>query len=426
MQQHCAAAGTAPEHDPHRFLDHRLAVTPAGVLRDTYLGAGFDYGPLRIYGGHLLGQGLWVALACGLPLSLAFPHSEPLLLALGQPPAVAAEAAVYLGALSWSVLPFLGFVALRGFLYALGETRPVMVITLAANLVNALANYALLEGRLGCPALGVAGLGYATALARFFMLLPLAAWVARPRYARHRPRWGAPDPAALRRLLALGAPVGLLTVLEAGGFGAAGMVVGWLGEVPLAAHQVVLTIASTTFMVPLGLSIASAVLVGQEVGRGRPADALRLGATALAMGAGFMATSAALLLAFPLALAGAFTRDPAVLAVAVTLLPVAGAFQVFDGLQVVAAGCLRGAGETRTPLAANVLGFWCLGLPGGGYLAHRAGWGAAGVWWGLAAALLVTGLVLSASFLRGRWGGGPSSVRVEEERDLPSPPGGPP
>lgn len=353
--------------------------------------------------GHYMSQGLWLSLAFGLPLTWAFCHGEPILLALGQPPAVAAMGADYLAALALGVIPFLAYVAVRGFCHGLGDTRSAMVVTLVANLVNVAANHALLTGNWGAPALGVAGLGYATAISRTFMLAGLVWAARRPRLAAGRARWDSPDLATLREVLALGIPIGLLLVLEAGGFGAAGLLVGWLGELPLAAHQVVLTGCTTTFMVPLGLATAAALVVGQGLGRGQPDEAWADGRVCLGLGVAFMACSGAVMASFPEGLARLFTDHPGTVAAAAALFPYGAAFQIVDAMQCVSSGCLRGAGDTRTTLVCNLLGFWICGLPLGYLLAFRMGWGAPGVWAGLITALTVTGTTLSVRFLAGWW-----------------------
>lgn len=361
--------------------------------------------------GGLLGQGLWVALALGIPLSLALRHMEPVLLRLGQPPEVAHLCALYLDSLSWCAVPFLAFTATRSFFYGLGDTRSVMVVTLLANAVNAAADYAVLQGSFGFPKLGVAGLGYATTCSRTFMFLALVALARRRRFAAHRPRLGTPDPALIRRILVLGLPIGALILFEAGGFSGAAMLIGNLGELPLAGHQIVITMASTTFMVPLGISSAAAVAVGQEMGRGDLARAALMGRLALGLATAAMALSGLCFWLLPGLLARLFTPDPTVIAVAASLFPIAACFQIFDGLQCVAAGALRGAGDTQAPMLANLAGYWGLGLPLGWALGFPGGLGARGVWWGLALALVFTAAVLTLRFLRGTWSRGLATQR---------------
>ncbi len=262
-------------------------------------------------------------------------------------------------------------------------------------------------GHFGFPALGVLGSAWATTVSRWFMagLLLVLGWHDVRRYLERR----APnllDPRPLGRMLRLGSPIGAQMVLEVGVFGAVALLMGSLGIAQVAAHQVVLNLASLTFMVPLGVSGAAAVIVGHAVGRADVAAVRRSTWSALVVGAGFMACMALLLAGAPRMLAGLYTTDPAVLALAVLLLPIAGVFQVFDGLQVVSIGLLRGLGDTHVPVIVNIVGFWCIGMPVSLWLGLGLGYGAVGLWWGL-----VVGLVIVATFLIAR-------VKQRESRDL--------
>lgn len=196
-------------------------------------------------------------------------------------------------------------------------------------------------------------------------------------------------------MLRVGAPVGVQQGLEFGVFGAAGLLVGLLGAVPLASHQVALQLAALTFMVPLGVAQATCVLVGQAVGRGDPHGARRATGTGLALGAGFMAMTAVALLLAPEELARIFSHEEDVVATAALLLPIAGVFQVFDGVQAVAAGALRGIGDTRVPMVVNLVGFWLVGLPVSAVLGLARGGGPAGVWWGLATGIGAVAVLLT-------------------------------
>ncbi len=354
-----------------------------------------------------LQRGLVLSVVLTVPLSLALATVKPVLTLVGQPAEVVPYAAGYIYRVMPAVWPTLAFVVLRQTLQAQRRPAPIFVTTVAANLLNAGLNYLWVFGKLGFPALGVLGSAWATAVSRWAMALLLLAlgWNRLVPFLRRR----APnllDARPLLRMLRLGAPIGGQMVLEAGAFGAVALLMGWLGVVQVAAHQIAINIASLTFMVPLGVSSAAAVIVGHAVGRGDAGAVRRSTKAALCVGAGFMAAAAAVLIGAPHLLAALYSDDAAVLALAALLLPIAGVFQVFDGLQVVAIGLLRGLGDTRLPMVANVLGFWCIGIPVSLWLGFGRGHGAVGLWWGL-----VIGLVIVAVFLVLR-------VLERERRDL--------
>jgi MATE family multidrug resistance protein len=309
----------------------------------------------------------------------------------------------YLSILTWSLPPLLFYVAFRRYLQAMNVVRPVMFALVAANVVNAIANWILIYGRFGAPAMGVRGSAYATLVARIFM----AGWllIVILRHEAHvTPRLrDTPlgiDLARLRRLFALGFPAAGQAVLEVGVFAAATALAGRVSANALAAHQIALNLAALTFMVPLGVSSAAAVRVGQAVGRRDPRGAASAGWTAIALGVGFMSAAATGFLLMPRALIHAFTRDPAVLELGVSLLFVAAVFQLFDGLQGVTTGALRGLGNTHTAMLWNLAGHWLVGLPLGYYLCFRLGLGVIGLWWGLSVGLMICGVALLLVWIR--------------------------
>jgi multidrug resistance protein, MATE family len=220
--------------------------------------------------------------------------------------------------------------------------------------------------------------------------------------------------APLRRMLALGAPIGIQYQLEYGVFAVVGVMMGWLGTTELAGHQVAINLASFTFMVPLGVSAAAAVVVGHAVGRGDAAAARRAAAAALVCGVAFMSASALVMLAFPMALARVYTTSESVAQIAATLIPIAGVFQVFDGTQVVSIGILRGAADTRAPMLVNVLGFWLLGLPVSAALGFVTAAGPRGLWWGLTVGLMVVAGILLWR-VRRRLSGDVSRVQIDHD-----------
>lgn len=342
-----------------------------------------------------LQRGLLLALMISAVTSLGFLPARLVFIMLGQPAEVVPRAASYALASIPGVLPFFGFIVLRQTLQAMGRLMPIVITILLANLLNFGLAWALIFGHLGAPSMGAAGAAWASSAARWGMMLGLFALAWRdlaPRLAHVRSEVMELGP--LLRMLRIGVPIGLQFQLEMGAFSVVALLMGRIGTKAIAAHQIAINIASLTFMVPLGISGAAAVLVGQAVGTGDAAGARRGALAALLAGAGFMLISGLILMGAPGQLAGVYTRDAAVLSVAVTLIPIAGVFQVFDGLQVVSIGVLRGVGDTRTPLLVNILCFWLLGLPVSLALAFRAGLGAAGLWWGL-----VVGLIAVSVFM---------------------------
>jgi MATE family multidrug resistance protein len=341
-----------------------------------------------------LQRGLVLALGLSALVAGFLAFSEPILRALDQPEEVIPLAARYMRISIAGAPAFLLFVAQRQTLQATHRLRPLVLVILGANLVNALLDWLLIAGALGLPASGSAGCSWATVVARWSMALGLL-WVAG---LEHRARLWPPAPglwssAAFARMLHVGFPIGLSFGLEIAAFATVMVFMGQLGPTELAAHQVVMSLASASFMLPLGLSMASAVRVGNAIGAGDAAGAKRAIEVALALGAGTMAVSGALFVGMPGLLARIFTDLEDVLVIAVTLLPIAGLFQVFDGLQGVALGCLRGMADTRVPFAIHLAGFWGVAVPLSAYLGLTRGLGARGLWWGLAAGLCLVAVV---------------------------------
>jgi MATE family multidrug resistance protein len=340
-------------------------------------------------------RGALLALVASLPASLALWPGTFLLTVLRQPIDVVPVAAGYALASIPGVFPFLAFIVLRQTLQAMGRVAPIVVTIVLANLANLFFNWVLIFGKLGFSPMGAVGSGWASSLSRWLMLLGLLgfAWPLLKGYVRPlRPEVFLLRP--LGRMIRLGAPIGIQLSLEFWAFGTIGILMGWMGTVAMAGHQVALNLASLTFMVPLGISQATAVLVGQGVGRGDPAGARRAAGAGLLIGVGFMTLTAALFLLFPETLALVYSDEAEVVALAALLIPLAGVFQVFDGLQVVSSGVLRGVGDTRSPMIVNLLGFWCLGIPVSLWLGFWTPAGPVGLWWGL-----VVGLAAVAVFL---------------------------
>jgi multidrug resistance protein, MATE family len=347
--------------------------------------------------GRAVQRGLVLALGLTVFTTLGFLPAAAVFRLLAQPADVIPDAARFV---LWSIpglLPWFAFMVLRQSLQALGKIAPLVVVVIVANASNVALNWVLIYGNLGAPPLGVTGSAIATSVSRWVLALGVLA-MAWPTLRRHLAFRVDEmfDRVALSRMVIIGLPIGGQYLLEYATFALTGLMMGWLGTVPVAAHQIALNLAALTFMVPLGVSAAAAVLVGRAVGRDDPDAARRFATTALGLGAGFMVISAGALLAIPGALASVYTNDDAVRALAMALIPIAGVFQLFDGAQVVCIGVLRGIADTRAPLVINVLGFWLIGVPVGAWLAFGLGMGPVGLWWGLVAGLSVVAVMLVA------------------------------
>ena len=340
-------------------------------------------------------RGVLMAGILTLPVSLLLMVAAPVFAVARQPPEVVPLAAAYALRSVPGTFPFLLFIVFRQSLQAMRQTVPIVAAIVVANLANAGLNWVLIFGHLGFPAMGVVGSAWATSASRALLLVVL--WLAARRELapllspfRREVRQLTP----LGRMLRLGLPIGTQHLLEFGAFALVALMMGSLGTLQMAGHQIAINLAALTFMVPLGVGDAASVLVGQAVGRGDPGGPRAAARAALASGAAFMAMTAALFLGFPEPLARLYSRHVEVIAVAAALIPIAGVFQVFDGLQAVASGVLRGIGDTRGPMLINLLGYWVLGIPLSVYLGFVAGLGPVGLWWGLVLGLGVVAMAL--------------------------------
>lgn len=344
-----------------------------------------------------LQRGVLVALAASLPVAVLWLFTGDVLVALRQQPQIAAIAHRYVLVQLPSQFGFLVFCAMRQYLQGRGILRPMLFVALAANVLNVLLNWMFIHGHLGAPALGAVGSGVATSLVQLFMPIALFALIRRGRL--HEGAW-APwsrevlDWGAIRAILAIGAPIGLHFAAEIWGFQIVILWSGWLGSNELAANSVVLNFASLSFMIPLGVGLASVTRVGNLIGAGRPDQAQTAAWSALALGTGVMALFGVVFFVFRQSIGSIFVEDATVLALIASAMPVAAAFQVFDGAQVVATGVLRGMGVTRPSAAANLVGYYVLGLPLGYWLTFERDLGIRGLWWGIALGLAIVAFVL--------------------------------
>jgi MATE family multidrug resistance protein len=350
-----------------------------------------------------LAQGVYLAIAY-TPIAMLLvgfaPHLFPL---LGITETVRAPAREYIQLLNLSALPLLIYVAFRRYLQGVGKVRPVTFALISANLVNWFGNWALIYGKLGLPAMGVRGSALSTCVARVYMAAVLVWWAWKHERERGHPlfaHWPGLRPAQFRRLLVLGWPAASQLLFEVGAFSLATLMAGRLSPDILAAHQIVLNSASLTYMVPLGVSAAAAISVGHAVGAGNRALARRNGSMAIAIGAVFMALAATAFLTIPQTLIHVYTHDRQTVAVGVRLLAVAAVFQVFDAIQGVGTGALRGLGKTRGPMVINLIAYGVIGLPIGYSLCFKTPLGIYGLWSGLTLALIFAAALVLAMWLK--------------------------
>jgi MATE family multidrug resistance protein len=356
------------------------------------VGAGDDEGVARS-----MQRGLILAAALSVAVGLLMAPASQVLTAFRQSSDVVPDAARYLRISIAGVWPHLTFVVLRQSLQAMHRVAAVVWTVLTANVVNAVLNWVFIFGHFGSPAMGAAGSALATAISRWLMLglLLAGAWpLLRPHLVPIRTEvWSGP---ALARLLRLGAPIGVQQALEAAAFGAVGLLMGVLGTIEMAAHQIAITLAALTFMVPLGVGSAAAVRVGRAIGAHDAPRARAAVRAAYLCGIGFMSLTAVVFLSAPSLLARAFTGDERVIALAAVLIPIAGLFQIFDGGQAVGAGVLRGAGDTAVPLVVMLAAYWLVGVPVSWYLGFHTSLRAVGLWWGFVVSLGGVAIVLLA------------------------------
>src|SRR3954466_15212658 len=349
--------------------------------------------------------GLWLIAIAIAPYWLILWHVGDLMRAFGQAPELADQGQTFLRAYMWCTGPWLLFQLLRNFVSALERPRVVLWLSIGGIAVNALLSWSLIFGHLGLPALGLMGGGLGSTLTWLLMCGALIAVVLTERRFRRFHlfgHWWRFDRQRLLAMTRLGWPIGLTMALEMGVFALAAYFMGWIGAPAVAAHAVALQLAALTFMVPLGLGQAATVRVGLALGRGDQAAVTRAGWTAWVIGVAFMATMALVMWSIPRRRVTLFLTDvPAngvTIALAVSFLKVAGAFQLFDGAQVIGAGMLRGLHDTRWPLIFALVGYWGVGLGIGAWLAFGQDWKGLGIWVGLA-----SGLAAVAALMLGRW-----------------------
>ncbi len=343
-----------------------------------------------------LAAGLVLAACCTPMVMGCILLCVPLLAAIGVQPAIRAGAIPFVDVLVWSVPPLMLYSAFRRYLQGFHRVRPVTFALISANIINVVGDWVLIYGHWGVPAMGIRGAALSTVFARIYMAAVLYGSVLlldREAFTEFRNlRDGA------WKLLRLGFPAALTIGFEVGVFNAATAIAGTLNPVSLAAHTIALNAASVTYMVPLGIGSAAAVSVGRALGAGDRRQAARAGWTAIGIGVVFEIFAALTFIVLPRQIAEVYTHDERVISFSITLLAIAAVFQLFDGLQTIAGGALRGAGNTVTPMLWNLIAYWVIGLPLGIWLCFRWKWGAVGIWDGLCLSLILIGIGLVATW----------------------------
>lgn len=379
-----------------------VAVFGMGLLLglDTLVSQAFGAGRLNQCR-RLLYQGLWLAVLIAPVIIGVSAIALATMGTWGLNPDIRGLAEPYLWIVSLSSLPLMLYASLRRYLLGIHRARPIMIALVSANLVNAFVNYVLIYGHLGFPTLGVRGAAIATTLARCYMagVLWLAVRSARTEGMSTRVSH-AVDVPLIKKLVRLGLPAASQVTLEVGAFTVATALAARLDAVSSASHQIALNIAALAYMVPLGLCSAAAVRVGHAIGARDHQRAARAGWASIGVGSLTGLALAMVMLLVPEALLDPFTRDARVVGIGSVLLMIAAAFQLFDGIQTVATGALRGLGETVAPMVINLIGHWFLGLPVGYILCFRYGWGVTGLWIGFSVGLVFTALILLAVWTR--------------------------
>lgn len=380
-----------------------LYVTGIGLIAGVSILAATSHGAGRPReAGEVLRHGLWLGTITGLGIIALLCGAGELWRHFGQPAEIVAMARPFLLLVGCSLLPALVWQCLKQYCEALSHAVIPMLTVLGGVALNVFLSWILIYGRCGAPALGLTGAGYATLITRILMAGALAVIVLRsPRFqASLPPRWAAGlSWRQLHAHLLIGVPMAAQLCMDVGIFAFAAMMMGWLGARALAAHQIAISYAATTFMFPLGISMAVSVRVGQAVGAEEWTRVRLIGLSGIAMAAGIMCLGAGGFLVFGHVLAGWFVRDALTVGLAARLLTVAGVFQIFDGTQIASGGALRGLKDMRVPTLILFVSYWLVALPICYWVGVVHGGGPVGIWWGLAVGLMVCAIALTARFL---------------------------
>lgn len=372
-----------------------MSVSPAVSQLD---GAG-----RRLQAGEMTRQALWIALGISVLMVLVMRNAGWVMTALEVEPSVAGLALGYLEAMTWGAPALTLMFALRFFSEGAGYTRPTMYIGVLGIIFNVPLNYVLMFGKLGFEPMGAVGCGWATALVFWLQFVALALYIGcrghfRP-FELFR-QFSRPNLREISGLLRVGLPIGVTIFFEGSLFVSAALLIGTLGALPIAAHQIAINFAGMAFMVPLGLAGAITVRVGNALGRGDPSGARLAGQIGIGLSIVFAVLSASLMFFFSDWIARIYTSEREVIELAASLLMLAAVFQLSDCLQVAAAGALRGYKDTRRPMLYSVFSYWAIGLSTGYWLTFERDWGAAGMWVGLIAGLTAAAVLLGGRFIR--------------------------
>ena len=370
-----------------------VAVTPLTAIA---YGAGRDEEC-----GVVLRQGILLNLFFGILLCGITILLSECIQFLNQPHEIVGPASLYMKVLGFSMLPLMLFQSYRQFAEGVSFLKPAMIITLLANFVNILANWIFIYGNLGVAPLGLTGAGIATISSRTFMAIALMIIIRKsPKMKRFDPffNYRKIDFPMMRRLLAIGIPAGFQYFFEVSAFAASSIMVGWMGTVALAAHQIALNLASISFMVAMGISSAATIRVSTAVGK-RDIHGTRLaGFTAAALCAGFMASAGLVFIGFRFFLPTLYISEKEVIDISASLLVIVAFFQISDGTQAVGLGILRGITDMKIPTLITLAAYWLMGLPSGYYMAFKLDMGIYGIWYGLLVSLTISGIFMMLRF----------------------------
>lgn len=342
-------------------------------------------------------HGVTLALVLGVILFAGFWFLSDNLHWFGQPPEVAARATVFLRIVMASMIPALASIALKNHADALSRPWPPFWIFLAGVLLNVFLNWVMIYGKLGCPELGFEGAAWATLISRTVILVAMVVWLLKARDLQKwvPQRWlRRPDFSDIRRLMAIGMPASVQMLCEVSAFSVAGLLMGRFGPDAMAAHQIAITLAATAFMIPLGMSMALTVRIGEANGAGEVGRLRPIMISGWLLIAGYAVLGALVFLLLGRELSELFIDAPEVISLSASLLVIVGIFQLVDGLQVASSAMLRGLQDARVPALIGFVSYWCIGLPVSAWMAFPLGMGARGVWWGLAAGLFVACITL--------------------------------